>query len=328
MSEAAIPANTNGVATAPAANDTDNMTVEQRADALFGASEAAGDAGSTPTPSADTASPAASEAPKTPEQLAAERAERRKQTLADLNARRRASVDASSAQRQVAQLQQQLAEAQQRMGAMVDPTQLDPLRIIELGQRAGHTPAQMVEAIKNAMGSPELAAAHAAKQAVDPVVAKLQQQLSDALGRISAFEQRQQASQIEAAENAAHEQFAAFAQQNANVSPLAARFLEHAGAQEFRKLVEGAAQALPPNAGPQALLDEIEDRLTDLGKLYAAPAAPQRTSANPTRMQGTAAQAPTHVTNTLAQQRSHVVPEGAELENLSLEERAALLFGT
>ena len=298
-------------------------SLEQRAADAFGALEPVGEEGATSTPT-DAASPADSSAPTTDaDPIAKARAERRAK-LAELNARQRNTVDARHAQREAQELRRQLEEANARAASLVDPTKLDPLKLVELGQRAGHSPAQIAEAIRNAMGSPELAAAHAAKQAVDPVVAKLSNDLQAALARIDAFERHQATSQQEAQERALVQEFAGFTAQNAATSPLAARFLESQGVDEFKKLVMGAADALPQNAGPQALLDEIEDRLTEFGKLYAN--TPQRTQANPPRTTHAAAQAPTHVTNTLAQQRSGVVDEGENWARMSLDERAARLF--
>lgn len=330
MSEAAAPTVSESSATTPELSGS----VEDRANALFGPgpSESAGEAGSPPTLANDTASPADSAAPPEDDANAKARAERRAQRqaqLAELNAKTRAKVDSAAAQREAETLRERIAEYERRQAQLVDPTQLDPLGIIQLGQRAGHDPKAIAAAIQQAMGSPELAAAHAAKQAVDPVVAKLQNDLSAALRRIDEFETRQTTAAQQAAEQQAAAQFQTFAAQNAATSPLAARFLAQHGPEEFHALTLGAASALTPNAGPQALLDEIEDRLTELGRLYAnpAPAGQQRTPANSPRI-GTAAQAPTHVTNTLAQQRTSVVDEAAALENMSLEERAALLFGS
>lgn len=300
------------------------QSLEERAADAFGGSDPVDEAGSPP-PSHDTASSAGSDTPAE-DPLAKGRAER-KAKLAELNARSRAAVDARAAQREAETLRQQLAAANARASGLVDPTKLDPIKIIELGQRAGHSPAAIADALKSAMGSPELVAAHAARTAVDPVVAQLQTQLQSALERIESFEQTQQSAHQAAQERQALESFASFTQESAPTSPLAARFLAQHGAEEFRNLTMGAAQALPPGAGPQALLDEIEDRLTELGKLYsAAPAAPQRPQANPPRTNTAAAQAPTHVSNTLAQQRSSVVGEDAAFARMSLAERAAFLF--
>lgn len=303
-------------------------TVEERADAIFGP-DVIDDGSDGDEVSADAAAaapaPAPAVEPPVEDANAKARAERRAK-LAELNAKTRANVDSRAAQREAEQLRQQLAEANARAAQLVDPTALDPLKIIELGQRSGHSPQAIAEALKKAMGSPELAAAHAAKQAVDPVVAKLQSDLSAALRRIDSFEQSQQTARAQAEEDAAHQSFAAYTQQNVSTSPLAARFLEQHGPAEFRRLTEGATQDLPPGVGAQAVLDEIEDRLTALGKIYAAPAAPQRTQANPTRPLGTATQAPTHVTNSLAQTRSSVVDEEAALQDMPYEERASYIF--
>jgi hypothetical protein len=307
-------------------------SVEERADAIFGPAvfddgsdgDETAEAGATEAPAAAPAPPAES---PVEDANAKARAERRAK-LAELNAKTRANVDSRAAQREAEQLRQQLAEANARLASRVDPNELDALQIIELGmkRREPIPPAQMAEAIKKAGGSPELVAQMAARQAVDPVVAKLASELQAARADIEAFKQSQQSARAQAEEDAAHQSFAAYTQQNVSTSPLAARFLEQHGPAEFRRLTEGATQDLPPGVGAQAVLDEIEDRLTALGKIYAAPAAPQRTQANPTRPLGTATQAPTHVTNSLAQTRSSVVDEEAALQDMPYEERASFIF--
>lgn len=314
--------------TTPAAPADLGGTVEERANALFNTSDPAGEAGSPESPlSNDTGSPAGSEAL---DPLAKARADR-KAKLGELNAKTRAAVDAKNAQREAEQLRVRLAEAEAKTKAYetyVDPTQLTKEQFFDLAKSNPNiSPQELGVWLREQAEDPQAAAARAAQTAIDPKLAKLQADLEAANAKIDGFLTKQQTAAEQVAEQQAAHQFASFAQENAATSPLAARFLEQRGLQEFYDLTMGAVEALPPNAGRQALLDEIEDRLTDVGRLYmAAPASPQRPQANIPRTNPAAAQAPTHVTNQLAQQRSRVVDEEAALENMSLEERAAILF--
>lgn len=314
-------------ATAPTTEATPLPSLDERLDSVFGPADAADEVGQPSPPPEGQASPAAS---AEPDALAKARAERRAK-LAELNAKSRSAVDAKAALRENEMLRRKLAETEERSKAYatyVDPKKLSKEQFFALAsQNPELSPQELGNWLREQMADPSAIATSAAKRAVDPEIAALKQANEELRKELTGFIAKQQTVAEQAQERVALEQFAGFAHQNAQTSPLAARFLEHHGIEEFHALTMGAAEALPPNAGPQALLDEIEDRLTELGKIYAAgPAANQRPQATTPRPNPAAAQAPTHVTNSLAQQRSGVVDGSAQLAKLSLIERANLAF--
>lgn len=335
MNEATITApqqtQTPQAAEAPA----EELTVEQRADALFGpdVTDDGEDVAATEEAAPAEAAPAAE---KTPEQLAAERKARRDATLADLKAKTREGVDAKSARSEAESLRRQLERERQERAGLIDPRGLTPLQILELGQQAGHTPAQIAEALKAARENPELAAAHAARKVVDPEIQQLRQQLYQERQERERFEQQYRTAQERAEEDAAHQTMVSFASENAATAPYSSSFIKAHGAGKFRKAVEHVlSEGMVVGAGSQAVLDAVEDflieeyRTTQQGLSAWTPtaaAATQRTQANNPRSLGTATQAPTHVTQSLAQQRSSVVDEEAALQDLPYAERAAAVF--
>lgn len=316
-------------------------TVEARADAIFGPDVYDdGEGGDDVDGAVDGDPPAPAPAPpaaeKTAEQLAADRKARRDATLAELKAKTRAGVDSKTAQRRAEELERQLQQERADRSVLVDPRKLTPLQILELGQVAGHTPASIAEALKQAKENPEYVATHAARKAVDPELAALRQQNHELSTKVETFLQQQQRMQVEAEERAAYGQLADFTMQNASTAPYTASFIKTAGADKFRKTVEHVIeQGLVVGGGPQAVIDAVEDFLiAEHGTLRqqleawnpTAAAGPQRTQANQPRSLGTATQAPTHVTNSLAQQRSSVVDEEAALQDMPYEERASFIF--
>lgn len=325
MTQAAINA---PAPAAPQASDAPvelGGTVEQRADAIFPEVFDDGeDGGDSESTEAAVAAP-----PAAPDQLAQDRAARRAKALEELNAKTRNAVDSKAAQREAEQLRRQLQAERDRAANLVDVSGLTPTQILELGQRAGHAPKTMAEALAAAAGNPEILAAHAARRAVDPELAALKQSNEALKAQLEGYIQQQNTQSEQQAEDSAHGQLAAFTTQNAPTSPYAASFLKAYGPEEYRKVVEHVM----PNVvggGPQGVLDEVEDfllaRHKALGVWSPAQAAPQRTQANPPRIPGPATQAPTHVTNSLAQQRSSVVDEEAALQDLPYEERASVIF--
>lgn len=319
MSEAAATAAT--TPTAPAAPAL--TSVEERAADIFGDAPVA-----APTAPAE----AAPEAPAVPtlDDAAKARAARR-EALAQAQQRERERVDASTAIRERDELRARLKAAEEKTAAYatyIDPSKLTKEQFFGLAEKNPElTPQELGEWLRERMANPELAAAKAATAAVDPKLAALEKRLAEQQAVIDQFMQRQQQSAQEAEEHAAATEFLAFTQANAPTSPLSATFLERHGGEEFLKLALSAAQYVPEHAGPQAILDEVEERLTALVSPYL-PASPQRPQANPSSSHQAPAKAPTNVSNTLAQQRSSVVDEAADLARLSVEERAARIFGT
>lgn len=258
------------------------------------------------------------------------RAERRAK-LEEMRARERAAVDAHAAMRERDELRRRLAEAESKhkqYERRIDPNALTPEQFFALAERMPNlSPKQLGEYLRERMANPELAAREAAARAVNPKIAALEKRIAEQQQALAGFVAHQRATQAQALEHHAAQEFVHFTSQNASTSPLAARFLEHHGAEDFLVLTQSAAQHLPPGAGAQAVLDEIEERLSQLGAIYSAQsAASQRRQAIPPHPYSAAAQAPTHITNTLAQQRSSVVDEEAAWAKLPFEERSARLF--
>lgn len=317
MSEATATA----APTTPQAPPT-GASVEERAADIFG--EAPGAAPTSPEAPAVAAPPA-------PELDAAAKARAaRREALAQAQQRERERVDATTAMRERDDLRRKLAEAEEKSKAYathIDPKKLTKEQFFALAEQNPElTPQELGEWLRERMANPEAAAAKAARSAVDPELAKLREELAAIRAENEQYRQQQQTTAAEAAEQAAAEQFFAFTQSNAASAPLAHRFLEAHGTEEFLKLALSAAQYVPEHAGPQAILDEVEERLTALVSPYTT-ASPQRSPATPPSPNLAPAKAPTNVSNTLAQQRSSVVDEAADLARLSVEERAARIFG-
>jgi hypothetical protein len=328
MTESAAAIAPTAATEAPGSGVTVVPSLEERSAAAFGLSESAGDAGAPSDSPADAASPAVL---AEPDAAAKARADRRA-ALDELKAKERQKVDAMAAIRERDELRKQLNEERERAKAYathVDPSKLTKDQFFALAEKNPElTPQELGEWLRERMANPEAAAANAAKRAVDPEIAQLKQLVEQQQAAINSFMQSQQTAQEQAVERQAFEQFNAFTLENAATSPYSARFLERHGPEQFYRLVRSAAQAVPEHAGPQAILDEIEENLTQLGSIYqAAPAAaPQRRQANLSPTNQAAAKAPTHVTNTLAQQRSSVVDEDTDWAALTFEERSARLF--
>lgn len=303
-------------------------SIEERAAAAFGLSESAGEAGASSAAPAGAVSPAGS---VEPDAVAKARQDRRA-ALDKLRAEERAKVDAMAAIRERDDLRRQLQEERDRAKAYathVDPSKLTKEQFFELAEKnPGLSPQDLGEWLRERMANPEQVAATAARKAIDPELAELKKLVAEQKATIDGFMQSQQQAHHDAVERQASEQFYAFTHENAASAPTAARFLEKFGAKEFHPLALRAVQALPPGCGPQAVLDEIEEQLSQLGAIYPAQpvANQQRRQASPLTTNTAAAQAPTHVTNSLAQQRSSVVDEDKDWASLSFEERSARVF--
>lgn len=332
MNAATITTTQQAPAAAPAeAPEELGGSVEERADALFGPNIIEEDEGAEGAEGAPAVA-AAPDAPKTEEQLAADRKARRDADLAALKAKTREGVDAKTARSEVETLRRQIEQERQARAGLVDPRGLTPLQILELGQLAGHAPDSMVEALKAAKDNPEFAV----RKVVDPEIQQLRQQLHQERQQREQFENQYRAAQERAEEDRVHQEMVTFASENAPTAPYSASFLKAFGAGKFRSAIEHVLeQGRVVGSNQQAVLDAVEDflieehRTTQQGLSAWTPtaaAAPQRTQANHPRSLGTATQAPTHVTNQLAQQRSSVVDEEAALQDLPYAERSALVF--
>lgn len=307
-------------------------SLEERSAAAFGIdtpSEPAADTanGKPPAPpGTPAASTADSEGVTDPN--AAARAARRAQ-FEKLAAEERARVDAQARRREHDDIRRRLEEAERKAAeaeGRIDPTKLSPDELLDLFDKGQVDANKLGQRIRERMTNPEVLAAQAAAKAVDPKVTALEQKIAAQEKVIEDFI-AQQAKQQQAAEEAHYlSQFQAFTRENAATAPHSAKFLEVYGPEEFAAVTLGAAAKVPQGSGAQAILDELEDKLALLAKVYApTTGAPQQRQAPPSPNPA-AAKAPTTVSNTLAQTRASVVDEDADWASLPFEERSARLF--
>lgn len=264
----------------------------------------------------------------TPDPNAAARAERRA-AYEKLREEERARVDAQAKHREADELRKRLAdtqrEAEERTKNLIDPSKLDPQSFFEMATRLNVDPKELGAWLKSKQEDPAAYAAQAAVKAVDPHIAELKATIAKQQQQLDAFLSGQQATQ-EQQENAYYaQQFESFTQQNAATSPFAARLLAEIGSEQFARVASDAAARVPPGAGAQAVLDEIEEDMARLARVYQPQNAAQQRPA-PTLPNPAAAKAPTTVSNTLAQTRASVVDEDADWASLPFEERSARLF--
>ncbi len=296
-------------------------SLEERSNAAFDITPPSDPAGDPASPAADSTAGSAGVDP------AAARAERRAQ-YEKLRSEEAARVDAQARHREHDSLRQRLADAERRAEEQkghVDPTKLDEAAFFDLATKLNVTPQKLGEWLRERITNPELAAAQAATRVVDPKLSAMQQRLDEQQRVIDDFLGSQATQRQQAEERHYTEQFHAFTRENASTSPYAARFLELHGPEQYAQIALGAASKVPEGAGAQAILDEVEERLTQLAQIYAPQGAPQQRAA-PSYPHHAAAKAPTTVSNTLAQTRASVVNEDEDWAALPFEERSARLF--
>jgi hypothetical protein len=301
-------------------------SLEERSAALFGT--ATSEPVVDPSGAAPPVEPAASAADSGD---ADAQRQARREALAKLADRERSSVDAMAHKRQNEELSQRLAAAEKRAeeaermaGQRIDMQGLTEDQFFEHARNAKVTPQRLGEWLREQMANPELAAARAATSAVDPKISALEKRIAEQQEQIQSFLQGQQSAHAQAEEERAIHEFTSYAVNNATTSPRTAAFLREFGHEDFVKLATSAAAMVPPNAGPQAVLDEIEDNLARLARIYAgSPAAANPSTPKPNHG---AAKPMTTVSNTLAQTRASVVDEDADWATLPFEERSARLF--
>lgn len=295
--------------------------------ALKSYEERAAEAFGGETPDGQSTTPQAAPAP---DALAQARSERRA-ALEKMKGEERGRVDAMAALRERDQLRAELQAEREKGKAFeryIDPSKLTKQQFFELAEANPElSPKDLGEWMRERMANPEIAAREAATRAVDPKLSALESRLAEQQAVIDSFLKNQSQARVDAEERQAAEQFFAYTRENASVAPFSARFLEQHGAAEFHKVALRAAQNVPDHAGAQGVLDEIEEHLTALSKIYMPETGnPQRRQASPTPQIPAAAKAPTHVTNSLAQQRSSIVDENEDWASLPFEERSARLF--
>ena len=317
--------NGTGVSIAPASPSP--STLEERSAAAFDIRHPSESADESPdSPPAAAGSPADSAGAV--DTAAAERAARRAK-YEEFAAAERQRVDAQARHREADDLRKRLDEAERRAEAAknyVDPSKLDEAAFFEMASKLNVTPQKLGTWLQQRMTDPDIAAAQSVSRVVDPKLTAMEQRLADQQKTIDGFLAAQQAQQQQAEERHYVEQFHAFTRENAPTSPYASRFLEVHGPDEYAKIATAAAQRVPAGAGAQAILDEVEERLTQLASIYAPQnGAPQQRPASLPQITA-AAKAPTTVSNTLAQTRASVVDEDQEWSSLPFEERSARLF--
>lgn len=300
---------------------------EARSNAAFGIDDAK-PAGEAPS-SADN-QPGASPA----DSAAVDHAQARRGRLAKLQAQERASVDAKQRQKGNEDLQQRLAvvekerdEAKRMADQRIDFASLDERSFLEHAAKARVTPQRLAEWIKEQSERPELAMHRAADAAIQPKLTEWEKRIAEKESKLDAIIAQQEQQAIAREEAQAFHEFSSFVQESATTSPYSAAFLAKHGPEQFSKLAFSAAASVPPGAGAQAVLDHIEENLSLLAPIYAAPAATPAKPSNPPNIPG-AAKPMSTVSNTLAQTRASVVDEDAALAGLSFEERSARVFGT
>jgi len=303
-------------------------SIEDRAAAIFGTASPGGD---PPAPVGEVAA----EAPA-PDALSEARAARRA-ALLQAKEQERQQVDSKTAIKERDELRKRLAQVEDQnkaYSAYIDPTKLTKEQFFSLAEKNPELTAQELgEWLRERMANPDQAAARAAKAAVDPEVAALKKQLADQQAALDEFKQHHQAEKAHVEEQHYAQQLHAFVNENASTAPLTARFVAAKGIEGLYDAALSVAQRLPAGAGPQAILDELEESLIagqrDYASIYGNPVTTQqRPQANTPPQNQAAAKAPMHVSNTLAQQRSSVVDEQADFAKLTLIERANRLFGT
>lgn len=310
----------------------DEIRAEQPATSQAAADSAAADP-APPDASAAVGSPAASEDAQTKA-----RAERQAR-LDALKAQERDKVDAKAKLAEADRLARELeaerktrAELEARAQSLVDVSKLDPAAFFDLAKRANVDPKTLGEWIKDAIANPERIATQAAAQAMDPKLSALQKQIEEQAKLIAQMNAEREQERMTVQQHHMTEQFIGFVGQCAEQSPLAAAMLAQNGREEFLKIADMVGQQLPRGAGPQALLDGIENFLDGDGRAYAQKLASMYGLVQATPSNGTstppktaAAKATTKtVSNSLAQERASVVAE-TEWARLPFEERLARL---
>ncbi|HRI17861.1 MAG TPA: phosphoenolpyruvate synthase [Burkholderiaceae bacterium] len=209
----------------------------------------------------------------------------------------------------------------------VVPTTLDEQGFFNLAEKMKLTPKQLGEWLQQRQTHPEVVAAQYAKQAVDPLVNELRNQLAETNGKLSAIEQQRAEEQAMSQAYARGESMLHFTQQAAAQAPYASAFLREHGEQEFLALANNLYAEVPKGPGwEQHVLDAIEDRFAALAKVFSPQSGSTQQRQAPPPPNPGAAKPMTTVSNTLAQSRASVVDEETDWAALPYEERAARLF--
>lgn len=321
---------------APAATESgvapSGLSYEERASAIFGTDAEAREANGQLDASVGAAAGATAVPTAEPDALAQARAARRA-ALAQVKEQERKQVDSKTAVKERDELRKKLATLEDQTKAYstyIDPSKLTKDQFFALAEKNPElSPKELGEWLRERMANPEEAARRAATSAVDPKLQALEKKIADQDEAIQRFMNDQQSQRQHAEDMQAAHELHAFVQENAALAPLTARYVAAKGIQGLYEAALSVAQRLPEGAGPQAVLDELEESLIagqrDYASIYGNQPT-QRQPAPPLPYQA-AAKAPMHVSNTLAQQRSSVVDEQADFARLPYAERASRVFG-
>lgn len=328
---AAAPAATTD-ATQPTKTTLEERTSTVLAELRGAPSETAGESSTTPKKPADGAPAVSDEARKA-----------RRERLAALTAKDRERVDHKQRQaesdklaRKATDLERRATEAEALAAKRIDLDSLDEAAFLALAEKKNISGDRLAAWIREATTNPEkiaqAAALKATTAAYDPKFAALEQKLAEQQKTIDGYIAAQQEQELSAKEAQNIQHFTSFVGESAERAPLAAKLLEH-DRDEFLAMADVAGHKVPPGAGPEALLDAIEDLLdSDTGArgvyakyaaLYGAPApTPSTGKASPPPR--AAAKANT-ISNSLAASRTSVVEED-DFASLDLDERARRLI--
>lgn len=303
-------------------------SLQERSAAAFSDSpETAAESAESSQPSSTPADTAAVSAEDTPEKRAAERRARIEAYKAD----ERQRVDAQQRHRDRDALERRAAEAERERdeikakGAGLDPSTLTEEQFLNLAEKINVSPQKLGELIRERMLNPEAVAARAAVTSVDPKIAALEKKLAAQDAAIRSFLDQQQAQAVHHQEAQAAHEFNSFVTENAASAPYSASFLKIHGGNEFYKLAHSAAASVPPGAGWQAVLDQIEENLSSMAPIYAPQGATAQQRPALPKPNPAAAKATT-VSNSSAQGRASIVDEEANWASLPFAERSARLF--
>lgn len=275
--------------------------------------------------------------PAAPPTDEAARREQRRKEIAQWKAQEAARLEAQSryrqgeeAQRRAERLQQERDELAKQAASRIDPSSLDEAGFFALAERLQVTPKKLGEWIQQRATHPEVIAAQYAEKAVDPKLSALEAKIAEQNALLQQINQERMTERQTQEAYARGQSMLDFAQQSAAQAPLAAAFLREHGADEFLTVANSEFANVPKGPGwEQHVLDAIEDKLSQLGRIFQQPqgGTQQPRQAPPTPHRG-AAQPMTTVSNTLAQSRASVVDGETDWAALPYEERAARLFGS
>lgn len=322
-------------ATNPEASSTPNAapapakSFEERAADIFGSdADVASAMAETDATQETSAAPPAVESDAVAQARAARRA-----ALAQAKEQERQQVDNKTAVKERDELRKKLATLEEQTkayAAYIDPAKLTKDQFFQLAEKNPDlSPKELGEWLRERMANPEEAARRAATSAVDPKLQALEKKIAEQEEAIQRFLTEQQTQRQHAEDMQAAHELHAFVQENAAVAPLTARFVAAKGLQGLYEAALSVAQRLPEGAGPQAVLDELEESLVAGQRDYAAIYGNQPTQRQPAFSpppNQAAAKAPMNVSNTLAQQRSSVVDEQTDFAKLPYAERASRVF--